>query len=64
MYTLWCILWCYIEGDNTCFLVIVSPTITIHALKEKIKEERTNLLQGIDAASLTLTKVRYITVSM
>jgi hypothetical protein len=57
-------LWCYVEGDNAVFRVIISSTKTIDDLKRLIKEKRSNLLQGIDASSLTLMKVRYIMISM
>jgi hypothetical protein len=56
-------LWCYVEGDETVFDlvfdVIASSTISISKLRQTIKEKRSNILQGIDAASLTLSKVRY-----
>ena len=52
-------LWCHIEGDNADFYVTVSSTISVGTLRRMIKEERRELLQGFDAASLTLIKVRY-----
>jgi len=51
-------LWYCIEGGSEIFTVSISPEHSIHDLREKIKEERSNLL-GVDAASLTLSKVRY-----
>jgi len=57
-------LWCYVEGDRALFRVVISSTKIIDDLKDSIKEKRRNLLQGVDAPSLTLTKVRYIMVSM
>ncbi len=55
-------LWCYVEGDKTLFRVIISSTKITDDLKKSIKEEKSNLLQGVDASSLILTKVRYIMV--
>jgi hypothetical protein len=52
-------LWCFVEGDNTVFPVIASSTLFIGELKDKIKENKSNLLQRVDASSLTLWKVRY-----
>ena len=57
-------LWCNVEGDNTYFCVTVQSTETIDDLRESIKKKKSNLLQGVDASGLTLTKVRYIMVSM
>ncbi len=56
-------LWCYVQGDKAYFPVIASSAIPIGVLQEKIKEEKSNLLQGVDASSLTLRKVRYTMVS-
>ena len=52
-------LWCYIQGDNTAFLLIASSTISVGLLKNLIKEECKNgVLKDVDAADLTLWKVR------
>ncbi len=51
-------LWYYIEGGSEIFSISISPDHTIHDLREQIKEERSNLL-GVNAASLTLSEVRY-----
>jgi len=42
----------------------MSPDRTIDDLVEQIEEEGSNLLLRVDAGSLTLTKVRYIMISM
>ena len=52
-------LWCYIERDNSHFLIVVSPTLVIDDLRTKIKEKKSNLLQKVDASNLVLWKVRY-----
>jgi len=54
-------LWCYVEGDNTYFPVVASPTVTIGDLKEKIKEKNSH---EVVAKDIRLWKVRYIMVSM
>jgi hypothetical protein len=51
-------LWCFIEKDNTYFCVVASSTISVNELKKLIKEERSDRIR-VDAASLTLSKVRY-----
>jgi flagellar biosynthesis component FlhA len=48
---------CFVEGDNTAFDVIASSTVFIAELKEMIKEEKSDLLQRVDASSLILWKV-------
>jgi Crinkler effector protein N-terminal domain len=55
---LWCI-HCIAEGDGTSFSVTVPSSKYIDNLKGSIKGEKRNLLQGVDASSLTLWKVRY-----
>ena len=57
-------LWCYIERECEIFSVPFSPHFTIHRLKRQIKIEMSNLLLRVDAASLTLTKVRYVMIFM
>jgi len=51
------LLWCFVEEDNTYFHVIASSTIYISTLKDLIKEKRSDRIR-VDAASLTLSKVR------
>jgi len=52
-------LWCFVVGDKTVFPVIASPTISVALLMRLIREERKNsVLSSIDAADLTLWKVR------
>ena len=57
-------LWCYIEGEDAVFSVDALSTLTVDRLKVKIKNTKSNVLSGIDPSRLTLTKVRYIMVSM
>jgi crinkler effector protein len=52
-------IWCFIEGDNFPFPVIASSTTFIASLKCRIKEKRSIPLQGFDAGSLILWKVRF-----
>ena len=53
-------LWCFAEGTKHPFSITPSSTIFIDELKKLIKEEELpNFLQGIDASSLTLWKVRH-----
>ncbi|KAH9997437.1 hypothetical protein BJV74DRAFT_883436 [Russula compacta] len=50
---------CLVEGDDTLFDVIASPTTSIHRLKRLIKEEcQYGVLRGIDAKDLTIWKAR------
>jgi hypothetical protein len=52
-------LWCYIAGDDTPILVTTSSSTFIIELKDSIKEKRKyGLLKSVDAADLTLWKVR------
>jgi len=52
-------LWCLVEGDDTPFPVLASPTTYIGVLNQYIKEVKENTLQGVEAAGLNLWKVRY-----
>ncbi len=52
-------LWCYVEGERNFFSVSISPDQTIYGLKKQIKEERSNLFLGVDAAIIALSKVCY-----
>ena len=54
-------LWCYIEGENVFFGVHISSSDTVDDLKEVIHAK--GLHTGY-ARDLTLTKVRYIMVSV
>ncbi|THU91563.1 hypothetical protein K435DRAFT_863292 [Dendrothele bispora CBS 962.96] len=48
-------LFCYVVGSkNTPFPVDISSSLTINHLKEKVQQERPNLLKEIDAAVLEL----------
>ncbi len=57
-------LWCYIENQHKVFPITIQPDRTISHLVVKIKETWSNLLQTVDASTLTLTKVRYTMLSM
>ncbi len=57
-------LWCYIEGQCDIFSVSISPHFDIDDLAGQIKEQWSHLLLRVDAGSLTLTKVRYIMISI
>ena len=57
-------LWCYVEGCKTLFSVISPSTASVDILKNLIKEENSNLLQGVNASDLTLFKVGYIMISV
>jgi len=57
------ILWCKIEGDSTPFQVMVPSNAFVSTLKESILDKRKHgLLRGVDAADLTLRKVRGLSV--
>jgi len=43
-------LWCLLIGKNNPFLITPSPTLRIARVKELIKEECTNRLQGLTLA--------------
>jgi hypothetical protein len=49
---------CLIEGESAVFRVEPAGNKNIVVLKDLIKEKNSNLLQGVDASSLTLWKVR------
>jgi len=53
--------WCLVEGSNTPFPVVISPTTSIGVLKNMIKQmnENNSLFQRVDALNLILWKVRY-----
>ena len=57
-------LWYYIHGKLNFSFVSVSPDETIVELKKKIHNDAPNSFTGRDALDLTLTKVRFIMVSM
>ena len=52
-------LWCIVEGDNAVFSVSAESTESIGVLQTLIKKKKFNLLKGVDASSLILSKVRY-----
>jgi len=54
-------LWCYIEGERTTFSVTISPDCTVDDLKKQIHN-----VESLECGPrrLTLTKVRYIMISM
>ena len=54
------ILWCHIKGNNTVFPITTSSTTFIGILKNKIKKEKSNYFQGVDASDLVLWKVHLI----
>jgi hypothetical protein len=57
-------LMCLIEGESTLFGVEPARNANIMKLKKLIKEERKNrVLCNVDAADLTLYKVRMTTAS-
>ena len=49
---------CLIERDKEPFLVTASSNVLILELKRKIKAEKENALQRVDASDLVLWKVR------
>jgi Crinkler effector protein N-terminal domain len=51
-------LWCYIKGTSSPFIVDAERTLSIGRLREVIRDKRSNLLREVDAACLTLWKVR------
>ena len=58
-------LWCIIEGKCNVFNVSVAPGLYIHNLKRQIyNEEHLELTVKCGPLDLTLTKVRYIMISM
>ena len=54
-------LWCYIQGKRDYFRVYISRDSTIYDLKEQIYNEQN---VQCSPSGLTLTKVRYIMISM
>ena len=52
------IFWCFVQGDNTLFPVETSLDISIGEMKALIMKKKENFLQGFDALSLNLSKVR------
>jgi hypothetical protein len=53
-------LWCFIVGGRAPLLITPpSPTLRIAKVKELIKDQASNFLQGVDAHNLTLWMVRY-----
>jgi len=56
-------LWCYLEGDRTYFPVYILPSQKIHDLKDAIYGKKDKSFR-CNAKDLTLTKVRYIMISM
>jgi hypothetical protein len=58
-------IWCYIEGDETCFSVSISrtPPVSVSDLQLQIRAENPNFLEGYDAKDLNLIKVRHIMIS-
>jgi len=53
---------CFIEGDPNIFRVSISPSHTIDDLKDEIYKKKYS--SSFDPKDLTLTKVRYIIVSI
>ena len=55
------VLWYLVEGGNTPFPVVTSPTTSIGVLKDMIKQGNENniLFQKVDALDLILWRVRY-----
>jgi Crinkler effector protein N-terminal domain len=60
------ILWCYIEGQCDVFRIRASPNSVVEDLKEQIYNKVAPYFtrRRVDASDLTLTKVRYIVISM
>jgi hypothetical protein len=50
---------CLVEGEDTPFPVVTSPTTYIDTLKLLIKRRNGNTLQRVDAPNLKLWKVWY-----
>ena len=57
-------LWGYIEGQHKIFGATISPNDTIRELKDQIYEKHFQFIAQCSASKLTLTKVRYIMISM
>ena len=56
-------LWCFIEGDNALFPVVVQSDEYIHTLQKSIKVEKETLLKRVDSSNLVLFKARrFLTV--
>jgi len=56
-------LWCYLEGDRDCFPVSILPSQKINDVKDEIYGKIDKSFR-CNAKDLTLTKVRYIMISM
>ena len=52
-------LWCLVEGDDTPFPVLASPTTYIGVLNQYIKKAKENTLQRVQTSDLNLWKVHY-----
>jgi hypothetical protein len=52
-------LWCFVQGDKTIFPAIASSAMFIGELKNMIKKEKENILQGFDASDLTLCVISH-----
>ena len=50
-------LFCLIENSSTAFSVTIVATETVDDLKKRIKDEKSNALQNVDADQLKLWKV-------
>ena len=50
---------CLVEGEDTPFPVVTSPTAYIDTLKTLIKRRKGNTFQSVDAPILKLWKVWY-----
>jgi Crinkler effector protein N-terminal domain len=57
-------LWCYTEGRRDVFSISISPDRIIDDLKKQIYDEQVKSIVGCGSARLTLTKVRYMMISM
>ncbi len=59
-------LWCFVEGQTRYFDVYTPPNQDISYLKRQICAEGVHFFaqRHLDASHLTLTKVRYIMISM
>jgi hypothetical protein len=51
---------CVISGSDTVFVVKINKTQYVDELRQAITTERSQLLDGVDAASLTLYKINVV----
>jgi len=57
-------LWVYIQGQNIIFSTSISPQDRIDDLRHQIYDAAQKSIAKFDSISLTLTKVRFITLPL